>query len=88
VNVGELIAYLEGQPRDLRVVINGYEGGYRDVDAARIRTIRIRPNVGGPDYYGEHARPNDYRALDNPGPLESALLFDRYDEDYGDEDIE
>lgn len=53
MTVKELIAKLQALPnQDQLVTVNGYEGGYTDVD--EIETIRLRLNVNTSWYYGPH----------------------------------
>ena len=57
LTVGELIARLEGYPRDVRVVINGYEGGVRDLSKAA--PIHLMLDVNTERYYGPHEKANN-----------------------------
>ena len=47
MTVGELIEHLSQYPSELRVVVNGYEDGFDDVVAERIRVLNIKLNTGG-----------------------------------------
>ena len=52
MNVGQLIEQLKNYPQDLRVVVNGYEGGYNDVD--HFEKIKIVLDYNEVWYYGKH----------------------------------
>ena len=52
MNVGELIEKLKQYPQDLRVVVNGYEGGYSDID--RFENLKIVLDYHKEWYYGKH----------------------------------
>lgn len=52
MTVKELVEFLEKYPKDLRVVVNGYEDGYDDISPNRIFTRKIQLNAGTPDWEG------------------------------------
>lgn len=54
MTVGELIEHLSQYPSELRVVVNGYEDGFDDVAAERIRVLNIELDTGGEWFYGRH----------------------------------
>lgn len=57
--VRELIEKLQACPQDLRVITNGYEGGFVDIDTVgEPRTIAL--NVNKEWYYGPHEDDGDY----------------------------
>ena len=64
MTVQELIALLQEHPKEARVVVNGYEGGYCDVGEAVPLPIRL--NVNSAWYYGPHENvyPDDSEAAD------------------------
>lgn len=70
--VAELVKLLQSQPQDMRVVVNGYEGGYSDVKP--LIQIPISLNVHPDDrwYYGNHDDPRGGM------PVETVLLISRY----------
>ncbi len=59
MTIGELIALLESYPSDMRVVVNGYEGGYDDLSPQQIAAERITLNTGVHDWVGRHGDPRD-----------------------------
>ena len=65
MTVQQLIALLANQPSDLRVVVNGYEDGFDDVEPERVSVERIELDVGEDWWEGRHAavgnRPADER---------------------------
>jgi len=50
----ELIEILKTYPADLRVVVNGYETGYDDLESTSVRLEKIALNAGKEDYEGGH----------------------------------
>lgn len=52
MKVRELIELLSKQDPELRVIIDGYEGGYSDVE--EVEVIKIALNVNPPGVYGVH----------------------------------
>ena len=57
MTVDELIRLLRDYPPDLRVMVNGYEHGYDDLEAvtASLR-VRMCLKVNSAWYYGRHER--------------------------------
>ena len=77
MNVQQLIEELQKYPPKMRVIVNGYEGGYSDCDPPK--STRIRLNAHGEDmwYYGRHDD-ESYPLFDNEdGAIETALLLPR-----------
>lgn len=54
MTVRELIRLLASYPSDMKVVVNGYEGGYDDLSPEQISVMPIRLNTGGKDWEGCH----------------------------------
>ena len=54
MTVGELRNLLEGFPSDLRIGLNGYEGGVHDVFPCNLREKITVLNVHTEGYYGPH----------------------------------
>ena len=54
MNVQELIVLLGKYPPDLRVMVNGYEDGYDDLEPGCIRVRDMRLDVYKRWYYGRH----------------------------------
>lgn len=52
MTVKELIQILSELPKDQRVLVDGYEGGYCDILRAQI--IKVKLNVHDETYYGPH----------------------------------
>lgn len=52
MTVAELIEQLQQHPKDMRVIVCGYEGGYHDAKAAE--SIPILLNINQAWYYGPH----------------------------------
>ena len=78
MTVKELIQILESYPNDLRVVVNGYEGGFDDIAPERISVTKIQLDVGTEDWEGQHEGP-DLRRKEAPstGDIVDALVFHR-----------
>ena len=54
MTVEELIQLLQSHPRDMRVVVDGYEDGYDDLSPEQLRTVKITLNTGTREYVGTH----------------------------------
>jgi len=52
MKVSELIEKLQALDPDLRVVVDGYEGGVKDAGYVTVEEIALNVNESG--YYGEH----------------------------------
>ena len=78
MTVQELTQLLAQYPSGLRVVVNGYEGGYDDLAAGRISVVKISLNTGTHDWDGKHG-PAD-RLPEEVAPdaeIVEALVFHR-----------
>lgn len=62
MTVAELITLLQTCIQDHRVVVSGYEGGYRDI--GEIVTQDLALNVNKEWYYGPHDDPKDSEVPD------------------------
>ena len=58
LTVKDLVRLLAEYPPDLRVVVDGYEGGYDDLSEGQLRKIRIALNVGDAEWVGDHEEPD------------------------------
>jgi hypothetical protein len=74
MNVQQLIEELQKHPPEMRVIVDGYEGGYSDCNPPESTQIRL--NVHDEDcwYYGRHDEEN-YPFGDKGGAKETALLL-------------
>ena len=54
MTVAELVKLLGEYPADLRVVVDGYEAGFDDVESERIAVRPIRLDANPEWYYGQH----------------------------------
>jgi hypothetical protein len=74
MNVQQLIEELQKHPPEMRVIVNGYEGGYDDLASPNKQSIRL--NVHPPDqwYYGKHDD-EDCSFGSKDGSKETALLI-------------
>ena len=52
MNIEELIAQLKAYPPQMRVIVQGYEGGYNDIVSLMDKHIAL--DVHPEDYYGAH----------------------------------
>ena len=65
MTIAELIAALQMLPQDVRVVVQGYEGGYADIEAANIAPLRLCLNYNEDIwYYGDHEQANEGEEFD------------------------
>ena len=74
MTVEELIAVLGEYPRDMRVVVNGYEDGFDDLSPDRIQMTTVALNVGTADYVGMHGDPGEAKP---DTPIVEALVLQR-----------
>jgi hypothetical protein len=76
MNVQQLIEELQKHPPEMRVIVDGYEGGYSDCKPPE--STQIRPNVHEEDtwLYGRHDDAS-YPFGDEGGAMETALLLPR-----------
>ena len=78
MTVRELIRILKAHPGGLRVVVDGYEDGYDDVSAERIRSGKIRLNTGTRDWEGQHEEAWDQAKTGSEGAkVVEALILQR-----------
>lgn len=74
--VADLIAFLQTQPSNMRVVLDGYEGGLCDLRLPEAANqIPIRLNINSQWYYGNHEESSADEAD------EIALHLERSDEE-------
>lgn len=72
MTVAELIAKLQTCPQDARVIVNGYEGGYCDVEATTPCPIKLNRNTAW--YYGPHDEPEGDEAPDEQAILIAKII--------------
>ena len=78
MTVSELIEVLQTHPSDLRVVVNGYEGGFDHLSAGQISLVRIALNTGVEDYEGQHGYDWEPAARGrDPSTIVDALVLNR-----------
>ena len=65
MTVAELIRILQNYPHDARVVVNGYEEGYDDLEPDRIDMRKLRLNAGKKWWEGRHRELWDTRTEGN-----------------------
>ena len=73
MNVAQLIIKLQQFPLTHRVIVQGYEGGYNDVEI--IQPKRIALNANDDSYYGDHEECDS--SQHDPGQLAHSLLLKR-----------
>ena len=57
MTVGQLVQLLQSYPRDMRVVVAGYEDGYDDLSPKQVTSVRIALNTGKHAWEGKHGDP-------------------------------
>lgn len=79
MNVQQLIEELKKYPPEMRVIVNGYEGGYIDLEKVYVQSIRLNVHRKDDWYYGRHDDANYPMALldDKTAPVVDALLLPR-----------
>ena len=75
MTVKELIRILQKYPQRMRVVVNGYETGFDDLEARLISVHEIRLNAGEEWWDGQHLATEDARKKDSP--VVKALVLPR-----------
>ena len=50
MTVNDLILKLSEMPKDIPVVVRGYEGGYDDVNSIKVLKVELNPNAWDPAY--------------------------------------
>ena len=77
MNVQQLIEQLQKHPPDMRIIIQGYEGGFNDLDRVEPKEIIVNANDGHSWWKGKHECPN-ITLSQTPIGTEQALLLDSY----------
>ena len=77
MTVQQLITLLATYPSELRVVVNGYENGFDDVEPERVSITRIELDVGANWWDGRHAAAAEGAAPDMLGRRVDALVLRR-----------
>ena len=75
MTVQQVIALLATYPPDLRVVVNGYENGFDDVESERVSVTRIELDVGEDWWDGRHAAAIDRGSEEHSGRVVDALVL-------------
>lgn len=79
MNVQQLIEKLKEHPPEMRVIVDGYEGGYTELES--LKPTQIRLNVHSKDdwWFGRHDDADYPPALvaDKDDAIETALLLPR-----------
>ena len=66
MTVKELIRILQKYPQGMRVVVNGYETGFDDLEARLVSVREIRLNAGEEWWDGQHLAAEDARKKGSP----------------------
>lgn len=75
MKIADLIRILQTYPQDLRVVVDGYEDGYDDLDEDLMRVREIRLDIGKHWWEGRH---NDIDVTpDTDSSVTNALVLHR-----------
>ena len=73
MNVEQLIRLLRSYPPDLRVMVQGYEEGFDDLEAKCVAEGEVSLNVHSAWYYGRHEEVWD--GHEKPGHETARALF-------------
>lgn len=71
MTVGELIRHLSGFPKDMLVVVDGYEGGFDDPSPPR--KVPVRDELGR-EKSDPHSHYDGRYELDPDGPIEAVVV--------------
>ena len=74
MTIKELGSLLGSYPLDLRVVVNGYEGGYDDLAPEQVSVIKIALGTGKYRWEGRHG---ETKSLTDATGVEEALVIRR-----------
>ena len=77
MTVQQLIALLATHPPDLRVVVNGYENGFDDIEPERVSVTRIELDIGEDWWDGRHTAAAARAADEHGGRVVAALVLRR-----------
>ena len=80
MTIQELIEALQAYDPTMRVMVDGYEGGYNDVQISNFYTNEIALNIGshkGVWYYGPHETASDVQDDDSHAGIVTALILGR-----------
>ncbi|MYB42510.1 MAG: hypothetical protein F4X76_10055 [Chloroflexi bacterium] len=75
MNVRQLMTLLATYPPDLRVVVNGYESGFDDVESERVSVTSIVLDVGDDWWDGRHAAAVDRGSEEHSARVVDALVL-------------
>ena len=75
MTVHELTQLLAEYPADMRVMVDGYEDGFDDIEPYRVSVREIRLDVGSKWWEGRHRDADDTRNKD--GEIVNALVLHR-----------
>ena len=81
MTVKELIEQLKTLDADLTVMVRGYEGGFADIDADKIKHIPMVLNYHDSLHYGDHEEYYDYMLEEdekNEYTIVNAVVLDRF----------
>lgn len=70
--VAQLIAELQKLPQDMRVMVEGYEGGFDDASAPTIKTINR--NYSKDSWWGAHEEYNGVDVVEDGQVIKVAVL--------------
>ena len=78
MNLAELTAILNLHPQGLRVMVDGYESGYEDLEARLVQVKQVQLDTGDGWWAGRHQNPEDVGTPQpGDGPIITALVLGR-----------
>jgi hypothetical protein len=77
VTVEQLIKELQKYPPKMRVIVDGYEGGYSDPKPPEVTQIQLNVHNEDECYFGRHDDPDPSIGGKFGGVIEAALLLPR-----------
>ncbi len=73
MKIAELIKILETYPKELEIMVDGYEGGYDDIDEKRICKKKLKKE-NSEDWLGDYEESD---LVKNDNPAFEAIILER-----------
>ena len=74
MKIKELIKILEKFPPDLEIMVEGYEGGYEDIEDKRMRKLKLKKVDNHENWVGDYEEAD---LVKNSNPIFEAIILSR-----------